>query len=77
MRIQKPGQFFYRRGRIRQNYLIIFREYGKSFKYTEITPILQWFYLYEVVSEYAETILACLENKLEEYKRIMRIRGST
>jgi hypothetical protein len=30
--------------------------------------------LYEVFSEYAETILACLENKLKQYKRIKRIR---
>jgi hypothetical protein len=31
-------------------------------------------YIYKVVSEYAKSILACMENTLKEYKRIWRIR---
>jgi hypothetical protein len=38
-----------------------------------ITAISQWFYLNEVVSKYAKSILAYTENKLKEYKRIRRI----
>ncbi len=41
---------------------------------TESTAFLLWFYLYEVVSEYAESVLPCSENKLKEYKRIRWIR---
>ncbi len=39
----------------------------------EITVILQWFYLDEVVSRYVKSILAYTENKLKEFKRIRRI----
>jgi hypothetical protein len=40
----------------------------------EITTILEWFYLYKVVSEYVKSILACKENTLREYTRSRRIR---
>ncbi len=46
----------------------------KSLSVTEITAILEWFYIYKVVSGYAKSILACMENTLKEYKRIWRIR---
>jgi hypothetical protein len=36
--------------------------------------ILEWLYIYKVVSEYAKSILACMENTLKEYKRIWKIR---
>jgi hypothetical protein len=42
--------------------------------YTEITAILEWFYIQKVVSEYAKNILACMEITPKEYKRIWRIR---
>ena len=38
------------------------------------TTILEWFTIYEVVSEYVKSIFACTENTLEEYKRLRRIR---
>jgi hypothetical protein len=54
---------FYRSRRIRQKYLIVFREWAKSLKtYKDITAILGLFYIYEVISEYAKSILACTEN---------------
>jgi hypothetical protein len=63
-----------RRPRISQKYLIVFRDGAISLKtHTEITAILQWFYLNKVVSKYAKSILAYMENKLKEYKRIRRI----
>jgi hypothetical protein len=36
--------------------------------------ILQWFYLYQVFSEYAKSILACPENTLKAFKCIRKIR---
>jgi hypothetical protein len=39
----------------------------KSLSVTEITAILEWFYIHNVVSEYAYSILACMENTLTEY----------
>jgi hypothetical protein len=33
--------------------------------YTETTAILEWFYLYKVVSEYAKSILVYTENTLK------------
>jgi hypothetical protein len=36
----------------------------------EITSILEGFYLYKIVSEYAKNILAGMENNLKEHKRI-------
>ncbi len=45
-----------------------------DFKRTRRTAILEWFYIYKVVSEYAKSILACMENTLKEYKRIWRTR---
>jgi hypothetical protein len=65
----------YRRPRIRQKYLIVFEDYAKSLlAHTEITTILQWFYLNEVISKYAKSILAYTENKFKEYIRIRWIR---
>jgi hypothetical protein len=62
-----------RRPRICQKYLIVFGDGAISLKtHTEIRAILQWFYLNEVVSKYAKSILAYTENKLKEYKRIRR-----
>jgi hypothetical protein len=46
----------------------------KIFKRTENAAILDQFYMYEVVSEYAKSILACVENTLKEFKRIWRMR---
>jgi hypothetical protein len=40
----------------------------------ETTAILEWFYLYKVVSEYAKSILSCTENTLKAFKRNRRIR---
>ncbi len=34
----------------------------------------EWFYLQEVISEYAKNILTCTEKTLKAYKRIWRIR---
>ncbi len=42
--------------------------------YTEITAILEWFYFYEVASEYARSILACTGNTLKAYHRVWRLR---
>ncbi len=41
---------------------------------SEITAILELFYLYKFVSEYGKSILICKENTLKAYKRIRRIR---
>jgi hypothetical protein len=61
--------------RIRRKYLIVFGNGAKIlYAYTEITAILEWFYLYKVVSEYAESILTCTENTLKAFKRVRRIR---
>jgi hypothetical protein len=46
----------------------------KSFKRTRRLRQFCSSFLFEVFSEYAETILACLENKLKQYKRSKRIR---
>jgi hypothetical protein len=40
----------------------------------ETTAILEWFYLYKVVSEYAKSILLCTGNTLKAFKRNRRIR---
>ncbi len=33
--------------------------------YMEITAVLEGFYLYKIISEYAKNIIACMENKLK------------
>ncbi len=48
---------FKRISRKRQKYLIVFKECSKSLQaYTDLTPILEWFYLYEDVLEYVKSI---------------------
>ncbi len=42
----------------------------KPFSVQGKTTILEWFTIYEVVSEYVKSIFACTENTLEEYKRL-------
>ncbi len=55
--------------RICQKYLIVYRECATSlyYTYTEITEILEWFYFYEIASEYAKVFWFA-------YKRIRRKR---
>ncbi len=66
---------FYHCWRILQKYLIVFGECAKSIlAHTEIAAILVRFEMYKVVSEYAKSILACMENTLSEDKRIWRMR---
>jgi hypothetical protein len=61
---------FYRSRRICQKYLNIFGGCAKSLEACpEITAIFEWFYLYDVDSEYAKSISACSENRLTTYKR--------
>jgi hypothetical protein len=65
----------YRSWRIRPKYLIGFGNGAKRLKAnTEITAILELFYLYKVVSEYGKSILAYTENTLKAFKRIWRVR---
>ncbi len=61
----KPSLFFFQNSAL-SSHQALFRV--KSLQaYMEITVILEWFYLNEVVSTYAKTILACTENTLKEY----------
>jgi hypothetical protein len=36
--------------------------------------VLEWFYTYKVVSEYAKSVLAYTESTLKAFKRLRRIR---
>ncbi len=54
---------FNRMWRMHEKSLSVHRDYGN----------IEWF-IYKVVSEYAKSILACMENTHKEYKHIWRIR---
>ncbi len=58
---------------MRQKFLVMLGECAKRlYASTEIKAILKWFYLYNVVSEYDKSILACMGIMHKEYKRIRR-----
>ncbi len=53
---------FYCSWRIREKYLIDFREC--AWKYKENTAFFEWFSMSEIASEHAKSILTCTENTL-------------
>jgi hypothetical protein len=74
MRISRIRQksFAVVREYLRRKYLIVFGNGAQRLQ--AYTAILEWFYSYKVVSEYAKTILTCTENTLKAFKSIRRIR---